>query len=168
MLMKAALLSSLAYRPKLLVLDEPFSGLDPLVRHEFAQGVLEVSALGDWTVFVSSHDIEDVERLADRIGMLENGRLRLDESTESLQGRFRGVELTGAPAGAVAPAGALEWGSAGNLTRFIAPDYAGEASERAWREKYPGATLRVTPLTLREIFITLARDGRNAARATAA
>src|SRR5471032_3624619 len=50
MLMKAALLSSLAYRPKLLVLDEPFSGLDPLVRDEFIGGVLEVSAAGNWTV----------------------------------------------------------------------------------------------------------------------
>ena len=67
MLMKAALLSSLAYRPKLLVLDEPFSGLDPLVREEFVRGVLEVSAQGDWTVLVSSHDIEEVERLADHV-----------------------------------------------------------------------------------------------------
>jgi ABC-2 type transport system ATP-binding protein len=67
MLMKAALLSSLAYRPKLLVLDEPFSGLDPLVREEFTRGLLEISEAGEWTVFVSSHDIEEVERLADHI-----------------------------------------------------------------------------------------------------
>lgn len=168
MLMKAALLSSLAYRPKLLVLDEPFSGLDPLVRHEFVRGVLEVSALGDWTVFVSSHDVEDVERLADHIGMIEHGRLSLSEPAETLQGRFRRVELTNAPDGATAPAGALEWSRAGQLTKFIATDYAGEASERAWRERYPGATLQVTPLTLREIFITLARDGRQQANGTAA
>ena len=160
MLMKAALLSTLAYRPKLLVLDEPFSGLDPLMRHEFVRGVLEVSALGDWTVFVSSHDIEDVERLADHIGMLENGRLKLSEPAESLQGRFRSVELTGAAAETTPPPGALEWGRAGNLTKFIATDYAGEATERAWRERWPGAELRVSPLTLREIFITLARAGR--------
>src|SRR3954462_14577290 len=79
MLMKAALLSSLAYRPKLLVLDEPFSGLDPLVRDEFIRGVLEVSDAGEWTVLVSSHDIEEVERLADHVGLLEDGRLRLSE-----------------------------------------------------------------------------------------
>src|SRR5471030_1151164 len=82
MLMKAALLSSLAYRPKLLVLDEPFSGLDPLVRDEFIQGVLEVSASGDWTVLVSSHDIDEVERLCDRVALLDHGRLQLDEATE--------------------------------------------------------------------------------------
>lgn len=161
MLMKAALLSSLAYRPKLLILDEPFSGLDPLMREEFVRGVLEVSALGEWTVFVSSHDIEDVERLCDHVGMLEQGRLKLSEPTESLLGRFRTVELTGASFDAsLKPAGALEWASAGNLTKFIATDYAGEASERAWRERWPEAALRVTPLTLREIFIALARAGR--------
>ncbi len=162
MLMKAALLSSLAYRPKLLVLDEPFSGLDALVRDEFVQGLLETSRLGDWTVLVSSHDIEEVERLADHIALLEGGKLRFTETTEALLGRFRSVELTGASFDpALKPEGAMEWGRVGNLTKFIATDYAGEASERAWRERWPEATLRVTPLTLREIFIHLARAGRN-------
>ena len=54
MLMKAALLSSLAYRPKLLVLDEPFSGLDPVVRDDVVRGILETSEVGGWTVLVSS------------------------------------------------------------------------------------------------------------------
>ncbi|MEJ1973156.1 MAG: ABC transporter ATP-binding protein [Lacunisphaera sp.] len=159
MLMKAALLSSLAYRPKLLILDEPFSGLDPLMREEFVRGVLEVSALGEWTVLVSSHDIEDVERLADNVGIIERGQLRLSEKTDSLLGRFRNVELTGAPDGATAPPGALEWNRAGNLTRFVATDYTGEASERAWRGRYPGVAFRTVPLTLREIFIVLAPRG---------
>src|SRR6185295_14148262 len=123
MTMKAALLSSLAYRPKLLVLDEPFSGLDPLVRDEFIRGVLEVSALGEWTVLVSSHDIEEVERLADQVALLDAGRLQLSEKTEALQGRFRRVEITGAPASATAAPGWLEWERAGSLTRFIETRY---------------------------------------------
>jgi ABC-2 type transport system ATP-binding protein len=168
MLMKAALLSSLAYRPKLLILDEPFSGLDPLMREEFVRGVLEVSALGEWTVLVSSHDIEDVERLCDHVGIIEQGRLKLSEPTETLQGRFRAVELTDAPADATPPTGALEWGRSGNLTKFIAADYAGEASESLWRARYAGATLKVSPLTLREIFIILARAGRSNGKASAA
>ncbi len=68
MMMKAALLTSLPYRPKLLVLDEPFSGLDPLVRDEFIRGMLEVSQQSDWSIFISSHDINEVEQLADRVG----------------------------------------------------------------------------------------------------
>jgi ABC-2 type transport system ATP-binding protein len=160
MLMKAALLSSLAYRPKLLVLDEPFSGLDALVRDEFIRGVLEVSALGEWTVVVSSHDIDEVERLADHVALLEAGRLRLSESTETLQGRFRRVEVSDAPAAASALPSWLQWERAGTLTRFIETGYAGESSERDWRERFPGGTVSAQPMTLREIFMALARANR--------
>ena len=160
MLMKAALLSSLAYRPKLLVLDEPFSGLDPLVREEFVRGVLEVSETGNWTVFVSSHDIEEVERLCDRVVLLDAGRKALDETTESLQARFRRVEVTGLSAD-IRPTSAMAgWERSGTLTRFVASDYAGESTERAWREKFSGASIATQPMSLREIFITLARQSR--------
>lgn len=165
MMMKAALLSSLAYRPKLLVLDEPFSGLDPLVREDFVRGVLEVAATGEWTVLVSSHDIEEVERLCDRVVMLESGNKRLDETTEALLGRFRRVEIVGA-ASMPAPANAprwLEWKQSGSLTQFVETAYAGETTDRALREKFPGATATVTPISLREIFLTLTRAARTQA-----
>lgn len=168
MLMKASLLSSLAYRPKLLVLDEPFSGLDPLVRDEFIRGVLEVSALGEWTVFVSSHDIDEVERLCDHVALLEGGRLRLSERAETLQGRFRRVEVTGAPAGASPQPGWLEWERSGTLTRFVETQYAGETTEHLWRERFPGATLSATALTLREIFMVSARAEQNQRKGAAA
>jgi len=167
MLMKAALLSSLAYRPKLLVLDEPFSGLDALVRDEFIKGVLEVSEAGEWTVLISSHDIEEVERLADHVAMLEEGRLRLSEPTEALQGRFRRVEITGAPEGAEPGRGWLEWERAGALTKFVETNYAGEATEDGWRLRFGDATITARPMTLREIFITLTRSGRAAAKEAA-
>jgi ABC-2 type transport system ATP-binding protein len=93
MRMKAALLSSLAYRPKLVVLDEPFSGLDPLVRDEFIRGLLELTEQEGWTVFVSSHDIEEVQRLADRVAIINRGKLALDETSDSLQSRFRAIEV---------------------------------------------------------------------------
>lgn len=163
MTMKAALLSSLAYRPKLLVLDEPFSGLDPLVRDEFIRGLLEVSALGEWSVLVSSHDIDEVERLADHVAMLEGGRLRLNEPTEMLQGRFRRVEVTGAPDGAEPGNGWLEWERAGTLTRFVETNYAGDATEDGWRLRFGDATITSLPMSLREIFLTLARSGRSEA-----
>jgi ABC-2 type transport system ATP-binding protein len=170
MLMKAALLSSLAYRPKLLVLDEPFSGLDPLVRDEFVQGLLETSRLGDWTVFVSSHDIEEVERLADHIALLEAGRLRFTETTESLLGRFRRIEVTlgGAVAAGDRPASWLAWRSEGGRATFVESAYGRETTERLSRERFPSATVEAHPMTLREIFIVLARAGRTEARGTAA
>ncbi len=164
MTMKAALLSSLAYRPKLLVLDEPFSGLDPLVRDEFIKGVLEVSDTGAWTVLVSSHDIEEVERLADRVALLDNGKLRLNETTEELQRRFRRVEATEAVAGASPHANWLDWERAGALTRFVETRFAGEESERAWRERLGTDRVTAQPMSLREIFLSLARAGRATAK----
>ena len=170
MLMKAALLSTLAYRPKLLVLDEPFSGLDPLARDDFVRGVLEASELGDWTVLVSSHDIEEVERLADNIALLEAGRLKFSETTESLLGRFRRMEVTVTGAvqlGAPAP-GWLELDQKGGLVRFIATKYEPDATERACRERFPDGAVAAHPMTLREIFVTLARETRNQPKGAAA
>ncbi len=93
MKMKLAMLTALAFRPRLLVLDEPFTGLDPLARDELVRGLLEFTSRGDWTVFMSSHDVEEVERLADWIVMIDAGRLVLSESTADLQARFRQISF---------------------------------------------------------------------------
>ncbi len=168
MLMKAALLSSLAYRPRLLVLDEPFSGLDPLVREEFVRGVLEVSLSGDWTVLVSSHDIEEVERIADHVFLLDQGRLSLSEDAESLQMRFRRVEVHLGGESPTPPAGALEWERSGGLVRFVETGYSGEETERQWRGLFPGAVITAKPMALREIFLTFARASRSQSKGVAA
>lgn len=173
MLMKAALLSSLAYRPKLLVLDEPFSGLDALVRDEFIKGVLEVSALGEWTVVVSSHDIEEVERLADRVAMIEGGRLALNETTEVLQARFRRVEVTvsgnaeGEAGGGAWPGTWVEREAAGRVVRFVETRFDRVRTEAACRERWPEAQVTAHAMTLREIFMVLARQGRKVREAAA-
>ena len=171
MLMKAALLSSLAYRPKLLVLDEPFSGLDPLVRDDFVHGLIEASELGDWTVFISSHDIEEVERLADHIALLESGRLKFAETTEALLGRFRRIEVTlqGGPAELdVVPADWLELQREGDLVRFVDAQYERATTERGCRECFPEGAVTVHTMTLRDIFITLARASRQKIKGTVA
>lgn len=69
MKVKAALLSSLAYHPRLLILDEPFAGLDALVREEFIRGMLELTGQDRWTVLIASHEIDEVERLEQSAGL---------------------------------------------------------------------------------------------------
>lgn len=167
-LMKAALLASLAYRPKLLVLDEPFSGLDPLIRDEFVRGVLEVSLSGDWTVLVSSHDIEEVERLADHVVLLDRGRLTLSEAAESLQLRFRRVEVRLQGETPEPTHGAVEWERAGDLLRFVETGYSGTTTERQWSERFAGASVTAQNMTLREIFLTFARASRSRSKGVAA
>jgi len=99
MWMKASLTSSLAYRPKLLLLDEPFSGLDPLVREELIEGLIDCAE--ETTILVSSHDLADIESFASHIGYLENRRLQFSEEMTSLSARFREVEVTVEPPAAV-------------------------------------------------------------------
>lgn len=99
---KAVLLSSLAYRPRLLVLDEPFGGLDPIVREEVLVTVRRSATDYGGTVFISSHDMEEVERLADWVAFLDDGSLTTVEPLAALMSRFRRVEVL-LPSGAVAP-----------------------------------------------------------------
>jgi ABC-2 type transport system ATP-binding protein len=165
MRMKAALLSSLAYRPKLLVLDEPFAGLDALVRDEFIQGILELAEQSQWSVFISSHDIDEVERLADWIGVINEGRLHLAEPVASLVGRFRHVEAT-FEAEAVLPRPLPEhWLSpeaAGHRLRVVDARAGEPGGEERVRQALGGAArVDFSPMPLKAIFMALARTFRS-------
>jgi ABC-2 type transport system ATP-binding protein len=92
MRMKAAFASSLAYRPPLIVLDEPFTGLDPLVRDELIEGLIERAP--ETTIFLSSHDLAEIETFSSHVGYLEQGRLLFSEEMTVLAGRFREVTVT--------------------------------------------------------------------------
>ncbi len=93
MRIKAALTISLAYHPELLILDEPFSGLDPLMRDDLIDGILDMTKQENWSVFVSSHDIDEIEKLADYIGIIDKGNLLVDESIDSLLTRYKKVSF---------------------------------------------------------------------------
>ncbi len=165
MRMKAALLSGLAYRPELMVLDEPFGGLDPLVRDDFIQGLLELP--GDdrpRTFIVSSHDIDEVERLADDVGFLAGGRLLVHEPADALRGRFRLVEVVGgAPVSLPSPlpSGWLEAKQPSeNVVRFVCSSFEPSGGEVQIASVFPGAQVSVQAMMLQEIFLVLARMNR--------
>jgi ABC-2 type transport system ATP-binding protein len=75
MLAKLSLVIALAHEPQLLILDEPLSGLDPLARDEFLDGVLQELCDGERTVIFSSHQLDEVNRLSDTVAVLHAGRL---------------------------------------------------------------------------------------------
>src|SRR5205085_12181607 len=74
-LAKLGLIVALAYRPELLLLDEPSSGLDPLVRRDILEAIIRSVAEEGRTVLFSSHLLDEVERISDRIAMLKAGRV---------------------------------------------------------------------------------------------
>jgi ABC-2 type transport system ATP-binding protein len=91
---KIGLIQAMFHRPPLLILDEPTGGLDPLVQEEFLGIVDEVRAEGR-TVFFSSHNLAEVERICDRVGIIRDGRLVTVETTDTLLNKaFRHVSLT--------------------------------------------------------------------------
>jgi ABC-2 type transport system ATP-binding protein len=160
MRMKAALLAALAFHPRLLVLDEPFSGLDPLVREEFLSGIIDLTEQEQWTVFVSSHDLDDVQRLADWVGIIDHGRLQVSEPVDTLQARFRRIRFR-ATGAAAADDRWMEVEHQDGLVRLVDTAYEDQASLARLKAAYPSASdWEILPMSLREIFVTLARHGR--------
>ncbi len=82
---KIGLLTSLAYRPELLILDEPSSGLDPVVRRDILEVIIRMVAEAGRTVLFSSHLLDEVERVADHVVMLQHGRVVLNGRTEEVR-----------------------------------------------------------------------------------
>lgn len=90
---KIGLISAFMHRPELLILDEPGAGLDPLVQHEFWAMMREAADDGR-TVFLSSHTLSEVERVADRVGIIRHGRLIAVEEVAALRRkRMRRIEI---------------------------------------------------------------------------
>ncbi len=90
---KVALSLAMAHDPELLILDEPTSGLDPLVRREFLESMVDRAATGK-TVFLSSHQIAEVERVADVVGILHQGKLVLVQRLDELKTSVRALTFT--------------------------------------------------------------------------
>lgn len=160
--MKAALLCALAPRPRLLLLDEPFTGMDVLVKDELVHGLLESAGEEGWTILVCSHDINELEMLADWVGFLDRGRLTLSEPMEALRERLQRVEVvTANGAMPLPPRLPAEWlgvERSGPRISFLlsgAGSPAGGAELRGWFPE--AARIDVRAASLREIFVALAQ-----------
>lgn len=92
--MKTCVSAALPFRPELLVMDEPLSGLDPLSREELVRLLIERAA--ETTMLISSHDLADLERLATHVAVMHERRLLVQEEVEVLLERFREVTVRGA------------------------------------------------------------------------
>jgi ABC-2 type transport system ATP-binding protein len=166
MRMKMAMVCALAFRPALLILDEPLSGLDPLVRDDVAESLLEQA--GETTILISSQELGEIEALSTHVAMIDEGRVLFQESMEALRDRFREVRVTLAGEArrpAQPPAEWLSIETNGNVLSFVETRFsedglseriavgAGEASGEVRR-------IEAQTMPLRAIFTTLARASR--------
>jgi ABC-2 type transport system ATP-binding protein len=164
MRMKTALASSLVYRPRLIVLDEPFTGLDALVRDELIEGVLECAEGA--TILVSSHDLSEVESFASHVGYLDRGHLQFSEEMSSLSDRFREIEISHEnlqQPPASFPAAWLNPEQSATLVRFVDSQFDPERTPAEIQRLFGNAAqISVNPMPLRSIFTTLAKAARKA------
>jgi ABC-2 type transport system ATP-binding protein len=90
---KLSLIGALSHRPKLLILDEPTAGLDPVVRTEFLDVLFEVIESGERAIFYSTHILSDISRIADELTFLNNGQIALKASKEDLAEKWRRISF---------------------------------------------------------------------------
>jgi len=158
---KLALVLAVACRPRVLLLDDPTSGLDPLVRREVLETVLETVPAEGGAVLYASHLIHDLERVADRVVVLDEGRQLLEGSVDELKGRvlrmvavFEGE----APRGVSLP-GQIDPRREGSVLRVVADSENGELSSELRRR---GARrVEVESMSLAEILLACLQGGGN-------
>jgi len=153
---KIGLVQAMFHRPPLLILDEPTGGLDPLVQEEFLEIIEEVRAEGR-TVFFSSHNLAEVERVCDRVGIIRSGRLAAVETTETLIDKsFRHVVLTFAedvdPKPFEVLAGVRDLKAEGRKISFTLHDDLDEMVKIAARHRL--ANMEYERPSLEEVFLT--------------
>jgi ABC-2 type transport system ATP-binding protein len=163
MRMKMALACALPFRPELLVLDEPFNGLDPLVRDEFMEGLLHQA--GEMTIFISSHELHEIEGMASHLAFLDEGRLLFVEPMEELHQRFREVHVTFEREAAPPERSPREWlevQARGNVLSFVDTSFSQDTlAEQIEAVTGPPQRIDAQPMPLRSIFTALARAARD-------
>ncbi len=141
---------ALAGSPKLLILDDPTLGLDVVARKSLFEEVIADMADHGITVLITTHDLDAVESIADRIGVLRGGKLVLDEDMEAVKARFRRIRFAGKPEAlaGLETTGVRQWGSG---TEAVITNY---------EDGRTPVDAQVSAMSLEEIFIALTGEGR--------
>lgn len=151
---RAGLLIALAHRPDLLVLDEPSSGLDPVVRRDILGAIIRTIGEEGRTVLFSSHLLDEVERVADRVAIIHQGRILLTASMDEIKETHRRVTLRFDQTVSPPPTlvGSLTQEGSGSEWTYVCN---GESEQLRFAAQALGATVvSDTALTLDEIFVT--------------
>ena len=170
MRMKTALASVLAFGPELLLMDEPFTGLDLAVRSQLIQTLLDRTHTDDpanaTTIVISSHDLDEVESFATHAAFLHKGRLLFAQPMEALLTRCREVTVTfennvAANVSAKLPDGCVAVETSGTVLRFVDLGVNVADHESAIRALMPEAAhVQSEPMNLRSIFLALNKTSR--------
>jgi ABC-2 type transport system ATP-binding protein len=151
---KLALLLALARGAELLVLDEPTSGLDPAMTEDVLQALVQHVGAGDTTVFFSSHQIAEVDQIADHVAIIDRGRAVVSGALDDVRERYRRIQLVfdgAAPDAAFRSPGVERVQRSGRVLSVLASEGAEGILDEARR--LGPVSVDVLPMTLKEIFL---------------
>jgi ABC-type multidrug transport system ATPase subunit len=154
---KLALLLAFCRGAELLILDEPTSGLDPAMTEEVLQILVRHVAEGDTTVFFSSHQIAEVDQIADHVAIIDRGRTVVAGALDDLREQYRRVQLVFEHAAPEAPAAINEVAGVQRISRegrvlTVLSSAGGDAIVQAGRSMN-ARSIDVVPLSLKDIFL---------------
>jgi ABC-2 type transport system ATP-binding protein len=154
---KLSILLAFGHKPDLLILDEPVASLDPIARRQFLEQLVEISADGRRAIIFSSHIVSDIERLANRIWILKEGRLDWQGDLDSLKESIVRVHVrSSVPLPASLPIrGALSVRREGAFATAVVRDWTEAAQSEL--EQQIACQVTVESLALEEIFLELHR-----------
>jgi ABC-2 type transport system ATP-binding protein len=164
MVVKLSLLLAMSHEPEMLILDEPMAGLDPLVREELLDGVLQTICDRELTILFSSHTLADVQRMADMIGIMNEGRLLVHCGVDDLlrsTKRIRAVLKDGSVPSGV-PTGTIWQRVANREWLLTVRDFSADTVERL-RATNTLEQVEVTDVGLEDIFKDYVRGWRASA-----
>jgi ABC-2 type transport system ATP-binding protein len=151
---KLALLLALSRGAELLILDEPTSGLDPAVAEEVLQALITHVASEEMTVFFSSHQIAEVDQVADRVAIMDRGRAVVSGALDDLRESYRRVQLVfeaDAPDATFHAPGVVRIQRKGRVLTVLTS--AGSDGILAEAQRLHPSSVNVVPVTLKEIFL---------------
>ena len=153
---KLSLLLALSRRPDILILDEPTTGLDAISKQQVFAELLKAVESGERTVLISSHGLSDLERFADHIGMIKDGKLLLEGRTDEIVDRFRLAEFFSTN-GTTFPtrAGLVILKRTENRWHALLDQ---NSDAQSWLRSHGATDLSLTRVTLEDLFVALAKE----------
>ncbi len=154
---QVSLALAVAQEPELLILDDPTLGLDTVVRRDFLESLVQIIQRQGRTILFSSHILGDVERVADRIGILVDGVLRVDCPTDHFKESIRKVvlEFDGTPPEFAGCSGLVSNRSVGNKLELVVVGY--DDQQKQLVESLLPRSIEVIDLNLEDAFIEYTR-----------
>ncbi|HEX7570427.1 MAG TPA: ABC transporter ATP-binding protein, partial [Verrucomicrobiae bacterium] len=153
---KLSLLLALARRPEILILDEPTTGLDAVSKQQVFAELLKAVEDGERTVLISSHGLTDIERFADHVGMIKDGKLLLEGRTDEIVDRYRLAEFfTSNGAQFQNRDGLIILKRNENRWHALLDQKSGAHD---WLQTRGAEQISLTRVTLEDLFVALAKD----------